>query len=261
MTYKLIRLIAAVVIAAGAAQAHAGIIGWTTVGNSGVSNSTDGVVSIPSGYSSVNWISTYGGIDNNNGGYGGTNGSTVTSNPFLVSNAGDALAFQFDFITSDGTSSFPDYAWANLYDSSNSLVATLFTATTNPSGSAVPGIGAGLPAISATINPAAVTITTGPGSTVWSPLGTYSGECYQGYGKGCGNTGWVSASYDISTPGSYYLTFGVANAGDTEYDTGLAFAGTTIGGKPIGNVPEPPEFGIFAIGLAMMALLRRRKPT
>ena len=70
----------------------------------------------------------------------------------------------------------------------------------------------------------------------------------------------MSASYDIANSGSYYLTFGVANASDTLYDTGLAFVGTTIGGKPINNVPEPPEFGIFALGLAMMAFLRRRKP-
>lgn len=260
MKYQLIKLIAAIGIATIATQAHAGIIGWTTVGNSGTSTSTDGVVTIPSGYSSVNWISTNGGVSANNGGYGGTNGSTVTSNPFAVATAGDALAFQFDFITSDGTTSFPDYAWANLYDSSSSLVATLFTATTNPSGSAVPGTGSGLPPISATINPSTVTVTSGAGSTDWSPLGGSSGTCYGGYGNGCGNTGWVSATYNIVNPGAYYLTFGVANAADTAYQTGLAFAGTTIGGKPINDVPEPSAFGIFAIGLAMLAFLRRRRP-
>ena len=125
----------------------------------------------------------------------------------------------------------------------------------------MPGIGTGLPAISATINPSTVTVTTGSGSTVWSPLGTtYSGACYHGFTQGCGNTGWVSALYNIADPGSYYLTFGVANASDDIYDSGLAFVGTAVGGKPIdSDVPEPSEFAIFALGLAMMASLRRRR--
>ena len=40
-------------------------------------------------------------------------------------------------------------------------MATLFTATTNPSGSPVPGIGAGLPAISATITPSNASVLLG----------------------------------------------------------------------------------------------------
>ncbi|WP_083251384.1 NF038132 family protein [Acidihalobacter yilgarnensis] len=260
MNSRAIKLIAAISLAIACTQAHAGIIGWTTVGNSGTSTSNDGVVAIPSGQSSVNWISTNGGVNGNNGGYGGTDGSTVTSNPFAVSTGGTALTFQFDFITSDGTSSFPDYAWANLYAVGGSNpVATLFTATTNPSGSAVPGTGAGLPSISATINPANVVINSGAGSTVWSPLGTNSGQCWGGYGNGCGNTGWVSASYNIAIPGSYVLTFGVANASDNLYDSGLAFSGAAVGGTSINNVPEPSDFALFGLSLVGMAFLRRRK--
>jgi len=243
-------------------QVSANIAGWTTIGTSGVSSAIDGVVTIPSTYTSVNWISTAGGVFGNNGGYGGTNGSTVTSNAFAVTSAGSALTFAFDFVTSDGTTSFPDYAWANLYKADdNSLVATLFTATTNPTGSAVPGTGAGLPAISATITPATVTVTTGVGSTKWSPLGGSSDACYQGYGQGCGNTDWVDALYNIASPGSYYLTFGVANAGDQAYDTGMAFVGTAIGGVPIEDedvaVPEPTTIVLMAIGLAALAVRRR----
>lgn len=264
MNQNLVKTITSVALLFSATQVDAAITGWNTIGNSGVQVGTDGAVTPPAGYGSVNWISTYLGVNGNNGGYGGTDGSTVSSNPFAVTASGQTLSFQFDFVTSDGTTTFPDYAWANLYNAStDALVATLFTATTNPNGSAVPGIGAGLPAISATINPATVTITTGAGSTDWSPLGPSSGACYGGYGAGCGNTGWVSATYNISDIGNYYLDFGVANAGDTALDTGLAFVGTSIAGKPIGenpnNVPEPSELGIFALGLLMLGFLRRRK--
>ncbi|MCX7083772.1 MAG: NF038132 family protein [Methylococcales bacterium] len=207
-------------------------------------------------------MSTDGGVTGNVGGYGGTDGSTVTSNAFAVTSAGSALTFAFDFVTSDGTITFPDYAWANLYNASdNSLVATLFTATTNPSGSTVPGIGAGLPAISATITPNNASVFTGPGSTVWSPLGASSGTCYIDYTQGCGNTGWVGASYNVLSPGNYYLTFGVANAGDQAFDTGMAFVGTAIGGVPIEDedvaVPEPTTIVLMAIGLAALATRRR----
>jgi hypothetical protein len=264
MKSKIINLMAVVAMIATSGQALADIAGWTTVGNSGVSTSNDGAVIIPSGFSSVNWISTYGGVSGNNGGYGGTNGSTVSSNVFTVNSAGTALSFAFDFITSDGTTSFPDYAWANLYNAAdNSLVATLFTATTNPYGSAVPGTGAGLPSISAAIVPSSVTVTSGAGSTDWSPLGTYSGACWQGYGNGCGNTGWVSASYDIANAGDYFMVFGVANASDTIYDSGLAFVGTTIGGVPVGNpngdVPEPGSVALVGLGLLGLLAAKRKK--
>lgn len=259
MKNKVINLIAIVAIFTVSNQVSANIVGWTTIGSSGVSTTNDGVVNIPSGSASVNWISTSGGILGNNGGYGCTNGSTVSSDIFSVTSAGSALKFSFDFITGDGSSSFPDYAWANLYNASNnSLVATLFTATTNPSGNAVPGTGAGLPPISATINPSAVTVTSGSGSTVWSPLGGSSGDCYGGFGNGCGNTGWVDASYDIANTGNYYLLFGVANVGDTSVDTGLAFVDAEVGGSPIGNtVPEPASIALVGLGFAAMAIRRR----
>ena len=229
--------------------------GWTTVGNSGSSSAQDGVVNIPSGYSSINWISTNGGVDGNTlPGYPGTNGSTATSPTFSAA-AGDQLSFMFDYVTSDG-SGYPDYGWAGLYNSAdNSLAAMLFTAVTTPSGNTVPGNG--MPPIDAVTNPSFVSVVAG--APDWSPLGGSTGSCWD---VGCGYTGWVSTSYTIGAAGSYYLQFGVANARDTLWDSGMAFAGAAIAGSPIDDthspVPEPEQWLMLLFGMPLLAARLRK---
>lgn len=125
------------------------------------------------------------------------------------------------------------------------------TARTQPSGSIIPG--QGMPANIATLNPASVPISSG---TTWSALGGYSGACWA---AGCGNTGWVLSDYTIETTGNYQLAFGVVNANDEIYDSGLAIAGATVGGTPINQAPEPATLALLGISLAGFGALRHRK--
>lgn len=159
--------------------------GWTCTGSCG-SLGADGAVPLsPTGNSSYQYITTNGGASGvgtlPSGSLGSeTNGSTLATSVFTVT-AGTDLNFYFDYVTSDG-SGYADYAWAELFDSSNNPVALLFTARTEPTGSIVPGTG--LPAPAATLNPSSVPIQSG---TAWSPLGIEPGqECAS---AGCGNTG------------------------------------------------------------------------
>jgi len=216
------------------------------VGNCSTSNSPDGAVGFaPDGSTSFSWVSTTNGVDGAaQAALGGTltpaqisainptDGSVFTTDSFTAT-AGEQLKFNFDYITSDGSSTYPDFAFAQLVNSSGATVALLFTAQTEPTGSAVPAQGLSAPA--ATLNPSSVLINTGPGSTVFSPLGVYSGECFDGYGNGCGNSGWVASTYNIASGGTYQLEFGVANAADELYDDALAFEGAEIGGTSIGG--------------------------
>lgn len=254
-----------VIFVAGALMAFAASAapipsGWTCVGTCGT-DGADGVVALPpNGLPTYQWIST---LNGNSGvgtlptGYLGleTNGSALATSVFSA-DAGTSLNFYFNYVTSDG-SGYADYAWAALFDSSNTLSALLFTARTAPSGSIVPGFG--MPPVNATLNPSSVPIIGG--APAWSPLGDYSGTCF---GAGCGYTGWVNANFTIATAGDYYLKVGVTNWSDTNFESGLAMSGVTVGGNPIEppiGVPEPAEIGMFGLGLLLIGLffgLRRR---
>jgi hypothetical protein len=257
----------------------------TCDGVCGTSSISDGVVSTPPTGGSYRWISTYDSTGSNNGfgqmpgvpildgSVGATNGTLYTTSPFTV-NAGTSLNYYFNYITSDGqtvnsTYVYQDYAWAQLRDLANNIIATLMTARTEPIGSIIPGLD--MPSITSTVTliPSSVPIITvdptlavGP---TWSPLGPSSGTCY---GPGCGYTGWVNSTYAIQNAGTYVLLFGVTNWADTAFDSGLAFSGLTVGGTPIGGeddiaaTPLPAALPLFATGLGALGLLgwrRKRK--
>jgi hypothetical protein len=229
----------------------------------------DGDVTLsPSGASTYGWISTFGGVAGGGqlSSVGGTDGSSFTTSVFTA-NAGDNLQYYFNFVSSDGQDGvgqfiFEDYAFVQLLDGDTGTpLAMLFNARTEPTGAIVPG--SGLPPISpgVTLTPDPVTMSPGSGPTGgpnWSPLGSYSGQCW---GPGCGLTGWIKSDYTVATAGNYKLVFGVTNWGDTIYDTGLAFSGLNIGGVPIeDSVPEPAVWWMMIIGFgALGAALRSRK--
>lgn len=263
---------AALLIAATILMSPVSASAATCVGSCGVSGA-NGDVTAPPGGGTYTWISTAGGVTGAGQlpSVGGTDGSLLTSDIFSAS-AGQNLGYNFNFVTSDGQAGrgafiYEDYAWVKLVNATTGQdVATLFTARTEPSGSITPGTN--LPAISSgvTLNPASVPISTGTGSAggpLWSPLGSYSGQCW---GAGCGLTGWVQSNFTITQSGNYKVEFGVSNWGDTIYDTclavsGLNIAGTQIGEDPTAAVPELGTWNMMLAGFGMVGMmLRRRSP-
>jgi hypothetical protein len=245
------RLIAALAILglgySGLALADPIPTGWTCSGSCGTLGANGVVTLSPIGTSAYEYVTTNGSSSTAplpSGAQGGeTNGSTLAT-PIFSATAGTPLNFYFNYVTSDGAG-YADYAWAELFNSSNTPVALLFTARTEPSGSIVPGTG--LPAPTATLNPATVPIIAG--GPAWSPLGDYSGDCYD---VGCGYTGWINSNYTIATAGNYYLEVGVTNWDDYAFDTGLALDGVTVGGNPIGPSPTPEPSTLVLLGSALL---------
>lgn len=226
--------------------------GWTCTANCGTLG-PDGVVTASPQGGDYGYVSTSNGITDSGIGLGSeTNGSRARTGLFSA-NAGDDLAFFFNYVTSDGAQ-YTEYAWVRLLNSDLTEAALLFTARTTTSGDTVPGFG--MPALAAgvTLTPASTPIV--PGAPTWSPLGGSSGLCYS---TGCGYTGWIGMAYEIAAAGNYYLEFGVVNWLDTAYDSGLAFDGILVGGKPIDPIPEPASLALLGIGLAGLAAMRRRK--
>ncbi len=250
----MIKLAAVAAIAFSAHSANA----VTCIGTCGTLAPNGVVTAPPSGGPNYEYVSTSGGV--NGAGQiasaGGTNGSELTTDLFTAA-VGDPLNFFFNFVTSDGAG-FSDYGFAQLLNSSNESVGFLFTARTVPSGNTSPGFG--LPANISTLTPLTSPIIGG--GPAWSALGSDSGRCFS---SGCGYTGWIQSTYNITAAGSYKIRFGTTNSIDTIYQSGLAFSGITIKGEPVptttGAVPEPAAWMMMLLGMGAIGYsLRRKKP-
>jgi hypothetical protein len=226
--------------------------GWTGSGTYGTSAANGVVTLAPGGGSQYGFVSTDGGVTGVSPFdlSGNTTGSVLRSTIFSAQ-AGDALDFNFNYVTSDGAG-YSDYGWARLLNTDLTQAALLFTARTTTSGNTVPGFG--LPATTATVSPSSII----GGAPVWSALGSSSNTCWSG---GCGYTGWVSSTFSIASSGNYILEFGVMNWSDTAYQTGLAFDGITIAGTPIPAVPEPESLAMMLAGLGLVGAIARRRQT
>ena len=230
-------------------------LGWTCRGSCGTSASDGVITTAPAGGAQYGWVSSHDGYANVLlPGVPGYDGSRLSSTLFTAA-AGQSLAFQFNYITSDGPK--PDNAWAGLLDQNDHQIAILFTARTTTSGATVPGFD--MPAVSATLTPTSAPIILS--NPVWSPLHSGTPNCYSVLT--CGYTGWVGSSYTISEAGTYRLEFGVTNVRDGEFDSGLAIDGAIIGASPITAVPEPEAYTMMIAGIGMLYLIvrhRRYKP-
>ena len=255
-------LVLGLFVAMTAVTAHAD--GCTGVCGTDTAN---GDVTNPSGFSSYTYVTTTGaplgggtlpaafgapGVDS-------TNGSTYTTSAFTTT-PGELINFDFNYVTSDG-SGYPDYAWAALMSTDGGADYLIFSAQTQPTGNTVPGFTMPPLAAGASLIPPTSPIMAGSGAyggPVWSELGGYSGDCYA---AGCGLTGWIGSDFTGEVADNYVLEFGVSNANDELFDSGLAFAGVEVGGAPITTAPEPSALFLMLIGLGSLGLMMAMRKT
>jgi len=219
-------------------------------------DTANGDVTNPPGFSSYNYVTTSEGPSGGgtlpgvfgSPGVDSTNGSTYTTSTFSAT-AGELVNFEFNYVTSDG-SGFPDYAWAALMSTDGGTNYLIFSAQTQPTANTVPGFTMPPLASGTSLVPPSSAIMAG--ETVWAELGGSSGACWA---AGCGQTGWIESEFTGEAADNYALEFGVSNANDEEYDSGLAFAGVEVGGAPVTGTPEPSPWLLMLTGLGSLGLM------
>jgi hypothetical protein len=164
--------------------------------------------------------------------------TTLTSPIFVLSNSG-TISFDVNFITTDGTNGFADYAVVTLIPQGiDTSPVTLFVANTTCSEcTAVPPVG--LMGGAATLTPPTASFT---GATVTFGSTTYGNVPKFGGGPG-GPSAWIHVSYPVSAA-SYQLRFLVAHVGDTSYPSALAIDNVQT---PLESQTQTLEPGVTAV--------------
>jgi len=148
--------------------------------------------------------------------------TTLTSPSFSLASPGGNISFDVNFITTDGTNNFADFALVQLVPSEGTPTNLFVANTTCADCAAVP------PAV---LNPGVATMSP----TSASFLGTTVTLAIDGdpahntlygnvpkYGTGPGGpTGWIHVTYPAPA-GNYTLRFFVTHVGDINYPTALA---------------------------------------
>lgn len=284
-------LLALAALAAPTAQAAAvslSGLSWTATGTAGLIEGTTTVPVSSTGNTPFGYLTTTGGVQDmsplhlktdGKGSEASENGSRIRSGVFSASR-GDSLSLQFNFVSTDGRG-YEDYAWARLvHAGSDTTAAWLYTARSDRSarGSVVPGnvlkrqTDGSLPdELDAVLNKGN-SVGFDVSSTVWAPLGGWSGSCWTSANT-CGPSGWIESAYDFADGGDFVLEMGVVNWGDEAFDSALAFdfsglrAADFSGLRVLdpstdgGTVPTPATPALVLAGLGLLAAQVRRTGT
>jgi hypothetical protein len=217
--------------------------GWISNGCSSAAGTTcPNVAATPASYGSLYLGPGTNGLPAGQGLGMPTVETTLTSPSFVFSNSG-TISFDVNFITTDGTYDFADYAVVTLIPSGDLAPSpvTLFVAnTTCNTCAAVPP--RGLTGGAATLNPTTASFT-GTTVTLGSPITTYGNVAKFGGGNG-GPSAWIHVSYPVSA-GSYRLQFLVAHVTDTGYPSALAI--DNVSAQPLESETQTLQPGVQAI--------------
>jgi len=258
---------------------------WSATGSAGLIGATATVPLSPLGNGVVGFVTTADSTatdvsplllkTDGKGNEMANNGSKVLSGSFAAV-AGQTLALQFNYVSTDGRG-YDDYAWARLVTAgTHNTAAWLYTArsTNSARGNEVPGDVLNRQQDNKLPDELDATLDNGNSvgfnvsSTVWQPLGGFSGYCWDSANT-CGPSGWIRSDYTFTDSGSYQLEFGVVNWGDGIFDSALAFdyqglAPSSFPGLSVmAAVPEPGQLAMMLSGLGLMAGMgwRNRRAT
>ena len=252
-----------------------GASSWTATGSAGLIGASSTVPLSPTGNTVFGYVTTAdsqaSGVTplllktDGKGNEMANNGAKVLSGSFAAL-AGQTLALQFNYVSTDGRG-YDDYAWARLvHAGTDTTAAWLYTArsTRSARGNVVPGdvltrqqdnnLPDELDAVLNNGNSVGFNVS----STVWQPLGLFSGHCWDSANT-CGPSGWIGSDYTFAQSGNFQLEIGVVNWGDQIFDSALAFdyhglAPSSFPGLSVmAAVPEPGQMAMMLSGLALMA--------